>query len=210
MSPQPPEKKYRLLFPAFGAIIFCILYLVAAWRYPGGSQTDAKSTGFSWKQNYWCNLLNETAINGQPNSSRTVAMIAMLVLAITLIYFWYFFPQQAGFNIISRRIIQVSGAAAMLTGLFMSGESHDMIINLASLFGLVAIGGTFAGLYKLKWKSLLWFGVLNLVLVGLNNYLYYNVELRYYLPVVQKITFFSFLLWISLISVKLYRSSQEQ
>ena len=210
MNQQPPEKKYRLLFPAFGAILFCILYLVAAWRYPGGSQTDAKSTGFSWTQNYWCNLLNKTAINGEPNNGRPVAMIAMLVLAITLIYFWYFFPQQVGFNSISRRVIQIAGAAAMLTGLFMSGESHDMIINLASLFGLIAIGGTFAGLYKLKWKYLLWFGILNLLLVGLNNFLYYKEGFRYYLPLVQKITFFSFLLWISLISVRLYRRSNEQ
>lgn len=210
MSPQSTEKQYRLLFPAFGAIIFCILYLVAAYRYPGGSQTDANNPGFSWTQNYWCNLLNETAINGQPNKSRPVAMIAMLVLAITLVYFWYFFPEQAGFNTASKRIIQGSGAAAMVTGLFMSGEFHDMIINLASLFGLVAIAGTFAGLYKLKWKYLLWFGILNLLLVALNNLLYYNEGWRFWLPLVQKITFFSFLLWISLISVGLYRRSSDQ
>lgn len=210
MSPRSTEKQYRLLFPAFGAIIFCILYLVAAYRYPGGSQTDAHSQGFSWTQNYWCNLLSETAINGQPNHSRPVAMIGMLVLAITLVYFWYFFPEQAGFNTVSKRIIQFSGAAAMLTGLFMSGEFHDMIINLASLFGLIAIAGTFAGLYKLKWRYLLWFGILNLLLVGLNNLLYYREGLRIWLPPVQKITFFSFLLWISLISAGLYRRSNEQ
>lgn len=210
MNQPPNEKKYRLLFPAFGAIIFCTLYLVAAWRYPGGSQTNAHSIGFSWSQNYWCNLLSETAINGQPNKSRTIAMIAMLVLAITLIYFWYFFPEQAGFSTVSKRIIQCSGAAAMLTGLFMSGALHDLIINIASLFGLIAIAGTFAGLYKLKWKYLLWFGVLNLLLVGLNNLLYYNQRLIFYLPLVQKITFFSFLLWISLISVGMYRKSNER
>lgn len=201
------EKQYRLLFPAFGSVIFCILYLVAALLYPGGSQLDEHSTGFSFTQSYWCNLLSETAINGQPNKSRTVAMLGMLVLAITLIYFWYFFPQQAGFTKPVRIIVQAAGAAAMLTGLFMSGEWHDVIINIASFFGLIAIAGTFAGLYKLKWKVLLWFGVLNLVLVALNNYLYYKVELRYYLPLVQKITFFCFLLWISLISVGMYRTT---
>lgn len=210
MSPQPVYKQYRLLFPAFGAIVFCILYMIAAWRYPGGSQINTQSIGFSWTQNYWCNLLSETAINGQPNNSRPVAMIAMLVLAFTLSFFWYFFPEQVNFTIISRRIIQVAGAAAMLTGLFMTGEFHDMIINLASLFGLIAIAGTFAGLYKLKWNYLLWFGVLNLLLVGLNNLLYYKEGLRLCLPLVQKITFFSFLLWVSLISVKMYRRSLEQ
>ncbi|HVK47395.1 MAG TPA: hypothetical protein VM488_06125 [Pseudobacter sp.] len=207
MNQHPRERQYRLLFPAFGSLIFCVLYLVAAYRYPGGSQLDQQSIGFSWTQNYWCNLLSETAINGLPNNSRPVAMVAMIVLAITLIYFWYFFPVQAGFAKPARILIQASGAAAMLTGLFMSGEWHDMIINLASLFGLIAIAGTFAGLYKLKWNILLWFGVLNLLLVGLNNYLYYIVDLRYYLPLVQKITFFSFLLWNSIISIGMYRRS---
>jgi hypothetical protein len=48
------------------------------------------------------------------------------------------------------------------------------------------------------------FGLFNLGLVVLNNCIYYGSSL-YYLPLVQKITFVSFLLWVCFVSVKLYR-----
>jgi hypothetical protein len=78
---------------------------------------------------------------------------------------------------------------------------HDIIINTASLFGLVAVLGTLNGLYQLQWKGLFIMGILNLVLVVINNICYYNEELLMYLPVVQKISFVFFLSWISLISL---------
>jgi hypothetical protein len=53
-----------LLLPPVGILIFILLYIVAAFFYPGGSEFDTHSDGFSWKHNYWCNLLNELAIKG--------------------------------------------------------------------------------------------------------------------------------------------------
>lgn len=55
-------KSKWLLFPPTGILIFFMLYVVAALLYPGGSQADKASTGFSWMNNYWCNLLNEKAM----------------------------------------------------------------------------------------------------------------------------------------------------
>lgn len=80
-----------------------------------------------------------------------------------------------------------------------------MLINIASFLGLFGVAGTMVGLRMLRWNNLFWFGVFNLVLVVLNNVLYYEKSWMYALPVVQKITFLSFLLWISMISVGLYR-----
>jgi hypothetical protein len=81
---------------------------------------------------------------------------------------------------------------------------HDFITNLASLFGLIAMTGTLFGLHKNGWKMLYYFGLLNLILVGVNNVLYYNKELILYLPLVQKITFASFLIWICCINIKIF------
>jgi hypothetical protein len=65
---------------------------------------------------------------------------------------------------------------------------------MASLFGLVALTGTFMGLIKHKWLKLLWIGLFIPVLIGVNYLLYYGKGLLVYLPVVQKITFLYFLL----------------
>jgi len=92
----------------------------------------------------------------------------------------------------------------MTTGMFLYTNLHDTIVNIASLCGLVATVGTFIGLYKLKWTTLFALGIFTLALVALNNILYYGDGLKLYLPVVQKITFFFFLLWICLININLY------
>jgi hypothetical protein len=78
------KRDMGLLAPLFGTIVFVCLYLLAAAYYPGGSQADPNAKGFSWLNNYWCNLLNENAMNGQHNSARPMAVTAMAVLGLTL------------------------------------------------------------------------------------------------------------------------------
>jgi hypothetical protein len=189
--------------PLLGIPSFVLLYVWASFYYPGGSQADAQSTGFSWVNNYWCNLLNSTAINGQTNPAQPIAMTAMVVLCISLAVFWYLFPMISLSKTLSVRITQFTGVAAMGTALLLnSSVDHDLITNLASLLGLMAVMGTLIGLRRLQWNVLFWFGTMNLLLVLLNNLLYYNAELIRYLPLVQKISFAAFLVWLFLISMK--------
>lgn len=203
------KNRYWLLLPVGGTILFAVLYFLAACFYPGGSQADANARGFSWVNNYWCNLLNEKAINGQPNSARPVALLAMIVLSVTFSAFWLLFAANSRIGKMLRYIIGVSGVLSMVIGFFLfTATDHDMVTNLASAFGLVAVIGTLAGLYTMKCRGLFVYGLINLVLVAANNYVYYNKELLLYLPVVQKITFAAFLIWVSLISLHLYRQKQ--
>jgi hypothetical protein len=193
-----------------GIFLFILFYIIAASLYPGGSQADINSKGFSWINNYWCNLLNEKAINGQQNTAKPIAIVAMFILCLTMAIFWYIFPKLVGLNMAGRLSIQISGALAMILGIFLFTDMHDTIVNTASLCGLVATTGTFIGLYKLKWTKLFGLGIFNLILIGLNNVLYYGEGLRSYLPIVQKITFLSFLLWICLISIYLDRRERPE
>jgi hypothetical protein len=96
----------------------------------------------------------------------------------------------------------------MLTAFFLlTTIDHDLAINLASAFGMIATIGTFIGLYKNKLHLLFAFGLFIILLVGLNNYFYYTKGLIIYLPVIQKISFAAFLIWICLIDIILYRRS---
>jgi len=198
-----------ILIPLFGTLLYTLLYFIASRYYPGGSQFDKNSIGFSWTQNYWCNLLNVYAINGQPNPARPIALIASVVLCLTLIIFWWLFPLFVEFKKTIRLIIQVSGFISMTIGLFLFTSFHDVLINVATFFGLGAIAVTFFGLFKLRWKKLFGMGVINILLVVINNTLYYNSGLTHFLPVVQKITFSFFLLWICLISLNLYQRQKN-
>ena len=194
--------------PIFGTILFVVLYIVATLLYPGGSQLDKNSIGFSWANNYWCNLLNGYAINGQQNPAKPIAMAGMIVLCLTLSFFWLLFPGHINMGKFAKLAIQISGTLAMTIAFFLFTKiDHDLVTNFASVFGLIATFGTFVGLYKTKWYGLFAFGLLNILLVGLNNYVYYNKELIIYLPIIQKISFATFLLWICSIDIYLYRKT---
>lgn len=197
-----------LLLPIAGAILFLVFYYIATLNYPGGSQADKTGKGFSWVHNYWCNLLNETAINGQPNSARSYAMVGMLILCLSLSWFWYCFALYIPLKKSYQIGMQASGISSMCISFFIFTGWHDAIINAAALLALTALAFTFTGLYKMKWWKLFWFGILNLLLVVLNNWLYFGGGL-FYLPVVQKITFASFLLWICLVCWGLYHFAKK-
>ena len=204
-------KKLLVLTPIFGTLIFIVLYVAATLLYPGGSQVDKNSVGFSWINNYWCNLLNEIAINGQPNPAKPVAMTGMFVLCLTLSFFWFLFPRHLNLGRKLKLAIQISGILAMTIAFFLfTNINHDLVINLAAIFGVIATIGTFIGLYKTKWFGLFAFGFLNIILVGLNNYVYYTKGLIIYLPIVQKITFATFLIWVCWIDIKLYRREEKR
>ncbi len=201
--------KSVILLPFIGALAFVSLYLIATFYYPGGSQHDPNARGFSWLHNYWCNLLNEQAINGLNNPGRPIAMAAMLVLCFSLAVFWYLFPIITRLNKTLRLLMQIAGGLSMLTGFFLFTSQHDLLVNAASFFGLIATVITLIRMYQLRWTSLFRLGIFNVGLVLLNNILYYGNGLRTYLPVVQKITFLFFLIWVCLCCIQLYKAQKK-
>ena len=191
-----------------GIVIYIILYIVATIFYPGCSQIDKNSIGFSWVNNYWCNLLNEKAINGEQNLAKPFAACAMVVLSVSLTLFWFLFARHMKIKRSLRLLIQLSGMLSMLIAFpLLTNANHDLIINLASMAGLVVVICTYIGLYKNKLHLLFSFGLLMILLIALNNYVYYTKGLIIYLPVIQKITFVIFLIWICCIDIILYRRS---
>ena len=209
-QPTGKVKNFWLLSPIFGTLFFVVLYIVATLFYPGGSQVDKNSIGFSWTNNYWCNLLNETAINGQPNPAKPIALTGMFVICFTLSFFWFIFPVQINASKNLKLTIQISGTLSMIVACFLfTCINHDLVTNLASAFGAIATIGILIGLYKKKWFVLFTFGLLNIVLVVLNNLFYYNQRLIVYLPVVQKISFAAFLIWVCCINIKLFQQQKK-
>jgi len=204
------SKNSWILTPVIGSFLFVILYIIAALLYPGGSGADKMATAYNWTDNYWCNLLSEKAINGQINTARPVAVIAMFILCISLSTFWILFPAMAQLKKYHKLSIQVAGTVCMLAStLLLTPIDHDLAVNTSSAFGLIAMIGTLVALYQLKWKSLFALGLFDLLLVALNNYLYHSNEMMY-LPIVQKFSFLSFLVWFSFISINLYQKSKSR
>jgi len=75
-------KPYVLLLPMGGMGLFMVLYVLAAIIYPGGSWIVPGQNGFSFWNNYLCNLLDQDAINGELNSARHFARASLGVLCL--------------------------------------------------------------------------------------------------------------------------------
>jgi hypothetical protein len=174
---------------------------VATYLYPGGSFADKTTKGFSWLHNYWCELMAPAAQNGMPNTARPVAITGLFVLAASLSIFWYRAPLLFNNSRRSYWLIRYPGIFSMCALLLFFVLPHDLAMNTAGVPGVIALFAVLAGLYKNRLWPLLGLGIFCLLLCLLNNYMYYGPVSMYYLPVVQKISFFFFLLWFSLVTI---------
>lgn len=197
----------RYLLPVAGVLLFVMLYIRATLLYPGGSQADKNAVGFSWLHNYWCNLLNEQGINGQPNPGKWWARTGMATLGAAVCYFWWLFFCYAGFSKPVRSSIAGCGVVAMTLTLFLSTAGHDILVTASGFLGFITMIATFKGLYQLKWIRLFWLGIINVFFVAVNNLCYYTPSLIRLLPLVQKVTFLLFLVWVCAICFRMRRTS---
>jgi uncharacterized membrane protein len=196
-----------MLFPVYGIILFIALYLTAAFLYPGGTFHDKSSKGFSWQDNYWCELMAPQAQNGKANTARPVAITAMGILALGLCFFWYttallFKKGSAGYY-----LIRYAGITSAIVWVFFLTGAHDTVVNLSGFFGVLAIITILTGLYKRKWNTLFAIGIICLILCCINNYIYYTTHFFDLLPVIQKISFLTFMYWFCAVSIQMYRRS---
>jgi hypothetical protein len=198
------------LTPIGGIIIFVLLYIIATTLYPGGNQADKNTSGFSWLHNYWCNLLNGTAMNGAVNNAKPVAMIALLALSITLASFWYLLAMVMPFSRLHKNLLLGSGISSAIAGIFIFTPYHDVFINISGIMAIIAFVLLMRALYKNSWFVLFYTGLFNIGLILLNNYIYYTKNGLAYLPVVQKISFIIFLGWLCCINWRLYKLAGQK
>ena len=182
--------------PVIGIVIFVGLYIFSSTLYPGGSQANLNSEGFDWINNYWCNLMNEKGMNGQPNPAKPYSIIAMIILCLSLMFFFIQFAQIYSKSKIWKRIIKTSGIISMSFAILIFTKYHDLMTTLSSIFGLFVVIGIIREVYKSKLSIYKITGVICILILGLNNYIYYTQQFIEVLPLLQKITFAIVLLWI--------------
>ncbi|MEY4508397.1 MAG: hypothetical protein RLZZ450_519 [Pseudomonadota bacterium] len=79
--------RVRLIVNAL--VTFGVLVSTAAAVYPGGTWQQRASLGFSFWNNFWCDLLSTRALNGQTNLlGASLARVAFACFALALFQFW--------------------------------------------------------------------------------------------------------------------------
>ena len=193
------------LLSLVGIVLFIFFYIIAAINYPGGSDIAQNQTGFSFKNNYLCDLLDNQAINGALNSARIYASIALAILCFSLILLWYHLPKLFDRKNKTQTIMSITGILSLIITLFLASGIHDIIIRIAGVFAVAALLISFIELYKANYYKLLIFGIICLLLFLTNYYIYETEILIDKLPLIQKVTFLSFCNWFVLLSICIYR-----
>lgn len=192
-----------------GITLFVLIYIFSAALYPGGSQADLTSEGFDWVHNYWCNLLNTEAMNGRPNPARPYAITATIVLCGSIAIFFYQFSGALELTARWRQTIRISGLSSMVCAALIFTRWHDLMTTLASMFGLVALAGVIIVLISNKMHAFLRWAALCILLMGVNNYIYYSGYYLVALPLLQKITFLVVLGWVVALSISLRQNEKQ-
>ena len=182
--------------PTLGILIFSALYYYSSTMYPGGSQADVHTVGYDWVNNYWCNLFNKIALNGQFNPARPYAITAMIVLCGSVLVFIIQFSRWQITPRYWRIVVQASGVLSMVFGSLLITPYHDLMTTLSSIFGVVVVIGIVREIYFSEHTFYKWTGLLCILLLALNNYIYYSKHCIELLPLIQKISFVVILSWI--------------
>jgi hypothetical protein len=171
--------------------------------YPGGSQADLNTEGFDWINNYWCNLMNEKGMNGVVNPARPFSIAAMIILCSSFIVFFLQFAEAYSKEPIWNKTIKISGVISMVFVMMIFTKYHDLMTIVSSFLGLFTVIGIIRTIYKSQLTTYKIVGGLCLLLLGLNNYIYYSLHGIELLPLIQKITFVVVLFWVAGLSYQM-------
>lgn len=199
------KKPYLLLLPIFGMVLFIVLYILAAVAYPGGSWSFLDQDGFSFWNNYLCDLLDYYAVNGEINVARFYARWALVILCLSLIILWFYLPRLFLNKTINLNIMRYSGILALVIILFLASGTHDVIVRIAGVFGVIAFVLASIALFKNYFYRLFFLGLFCLIIFLVNYYIYETGSYIKGLSVIQKITFLSYMIWFVFLDLVLYR-----
>ena len=204
ITPKAPKPNI-LLLPLFGMLLFVLFYILAALKYPGGSWIMPQQNGFSFWNNYLCDLLDQNAINGELNTARYFARTSLTVLCLSLVLLWYYLPSLFKGKNFNKNIMWLSGIAALVATSFLSSGAHDRTVRIAGFFAVIAFLTCFVELLKARHIKLFVFGIGCLIIFLVNYYIYETGLYIRLLPVIQKISFICFIIWFIMLDVFFYR-----
>lgn len=122
-----------------GIGLFIMLYIYSASFYPGGSVVDSTSKGYDWFHNYWCDLMYRNSLNGQINLARPSAVVAWVILCISILYILVSLITKLYVEGNKRKFLLACSFLAMMFGLFAYTDNHDLFVMLSFPFGAITV-----------------------------------------------------------------------
>lgn len=195
MAIKKSQLKFQYL-PTLGCCLFLLLITIASMKYPGGSQAVECSIGYSWDHNYLCDVIANVSHSDSHHHYHKVGLAAMICLCGGVSMFFFFFTDWMEVKGTWRFIIKWMGLISMICAMLIFTDLHNIMIAVASILALPALLGVFITLYRRKFYSYFWAGILILILLLINNIIYYTDYMEHWLPQIQKISVMCVIIWL--------------
>jgi hypothetical protein len=203
-------KKIKNLLPSAGITLFFLLFACSAFLYPGGSQADKQTKGFSWQHNYWCELMNSHSMNGLPNPAQPFAVTGIVCLAVGLSAFFITLPDYCKTAVEERIVLKLCGIVATSCAALLFTRFHDIMLAGFSILTFLTLLTGLVILWNNNHKKFFATGAGLLLLIQLNNAMYYTRYRVEHLPWIQKITIILTLLWILAMNLWFYTHTSNK
>lgn len=205
-------KTYYPYFPIIGLGLYLTLFVITTNDYSGGSINAPNAVGYSFFDNFLCDVMTRTSAGSMQNNMRSLAIVAHWILSFTMIIFFYLLPEIFEERNRNTFLVRFFGVLTMTVFIFMFTDYHDLIVTLTGLLGTVALIPFFIELrhyHGKRFKQLAYLCFLLSIVV----YLIFETKIGfYYLPFLQKITFIFdawWVIWVSIIVLQRNEKTRE-
>lgn len=202
-------QRYYPFIPIIGMGLYLVVFVIAAVDYPGGSENVPLATRYSFFNNFLCDVMNPITHGGLSNPARTLATVSHLILSASMIVFFYLLPEIFSWKNQNTRVIRSMGMLTMTVFVFMYTPFHDSIVTATGVLGTIALVPFFMEMRKYPNGGL---KILAYACFVLSIFVFFIFETKigyYYLPFLQKITFFLDAWWVIWVSVIVLRKKQD-
>lgn len=169
-----------------GALIFVV---TAIYLYPGGSSLDHNQSGYSLLHNYWCDLLDATAYNGQKNHGRYFAMAAGILACLALYLVMAELGQFYGVNALQKRMAKVAAASSMVAASLLFSPWHNIFVTLLIGSLLVYFWLMVVPVWSHTQVTGRFITLITFITLVMTAFIYYTKWCLTSLPWIQKISF---------------------
>jgi hypothetical protein len=124
---------------------FSICMVIAALLYPGGTWCNPQAPHYQVLESFFCDVLHERGLNGDPNPGAPWARTALVLIALGFVPFWSSVPSTMALSVRRAAIVRalgwLSAAASLAVALSPSDRwpsLHQVAVLSAAASGIAA------------------------------------------------------------------------
>lgn len=202
-------KTYYPYLPTVGLGLYLIIFTIAADGYSGGSINVPNAIGYSFFDNFLCDVMTRYTKGGTENGARNLAILAHCILSFTMIFFFYLLPDIFDYKNRNTFLTRFFGVLTMTVFIFMFTSYHDLIVTLTAILGTIALIPFFIELQHYPNKRFKQLAYLCFILSIIVYFIFQTKIGFHYLPFLQKITFIIDAWWVVWVSFIVFQKNDK-